>query len=90
MNKTDISAGLGVAAALAICCGGHLLLLALAGAGVAILTGQTLLIAAAGLVVAGLAVSVWRRFARSGGKACTPSGWRSRDERSTGMPASRQ
>lgn len=66
MNRTDVGMGAGMALLLAVCCGGKLLLLALATSGVAILTGQTLAIAAAAvLLLVATGLVVWRRRANA-------------------------
>ncbi len=64
MSKSDLGAGLGVAVALAVCCGSHLVIAAVAISGMAVLTGQTLAITVAALavVVAGGALA-WRSIA---------------------------
>lgn len=74
MSKSEVGAGLGVAALLAVCCGGHLLLLALVGSGLAILTGETVLIAAGVLVaLAAVGAYAWRRRAsQCATSTCTP------------------
>lgn len=60
-NRNDVGMGLGAALLLAVCCGGHLVLLALVGSGVALLTGQTLAIAAAAvLTLVAIGALVWR------------------------------
>ncbi|HYU19674.1 MAG TPA: hypothetical protein VEQ11_13375 [Chloroflexota bacterium] len=60
MNKTDAAAGFGMAAIMAICCAGPLLVLALPA--LALVTGQVVLIAAAAAVaVIVIAVFTWRR-----------------------------
>lgn len=61
MSKIEIGAGLGVAAVMAVCCAGPLLLLVLAGSGLAILTGQTVLIVAGVLLLGASVVYAWWR-----------------------------
>lgn len=62
MNKNDAGMGLGMAAIMAVCCGGHVLVLALAASGVALATGQTMLIVGSiALTVVALGVLAWRR-----------------------------
>ena len=64
MNKTDVGMGAGMVLLMAVCCGGKLILLAFATSGVAIFTGQTLVIAAAAvLLLVAIGLVVWRRRA---------------------------
>lgn len=71
MKKSDMGMGLGAAALLAVCCAGHLLLLMLAGSGLALLTGQTVVVAAAvALAVAAVSIYAWRRSRQCGEEAC--------------------
>jgi membrane protein implicated in regulation of membrane protease activity len=61
MKKTDTGIGIGLVALMAVCCGGHLLLL-LGLPILAALTGQVVLIAAALVIaVAAIAVVIGRR-----------------------------
>jgi hypothetical protein len=73
MNKPDAGIGMGLVAAIALCCGAHLLVLAIAAPTLALATGQSLLIAAS-IVVALLALGVflWRRSGRCRTAACPP------------------
>ena len=74
MNRTDAGMGAGVVLLLAVCCGGKLLLLALATSGVAILTGQTLAIAAVVvLLLVAIGLFVWRRRASACAVGAGPS-----------------
>ena len=69
MNKTDAASGVGMAAVMAICCAGPLLVLALPA--LALVTGQVVLIAAAAAVaVIVIGVFAWRR--RSAGCVAGP------------------
>lgn len=79
MKKSDVGVGLGMAAIMAVCCGGHLLLLAVAAPALAFLTGQTVLIAASiVLAISAVAAFVWRqRSARCAPGTCAPSVMRS-------------
>jgi hypothetical protein len=67
MRKGDFGMGLGMAALMAICCGGKLLLLAIAAPALALATGQTLLIVGAVVVsLLALGLLAWRRGPRLG------------------------
>lgn len=62
MNKTDTGMGAGMVLLMAVCCGAKLLLVGFGLSGLAILSGQTALIATAGVVtVAIVGFLVWRR-----------------------------
>ncbi len=74
MNKTDSSIGIGLIAAMAVCCGAKLLLLGFGLPVLALATGQMLLIAAAAVAaIAIVGIVIWqRRSARCASGACTP------------------
>ena len=60
IDSTDAGIGLGLASAVAICCGAKLLLVGLPA--LALLSGETLLVGAASAVaLVGAGVHVWRR-----------------------------
>jgi hypothetical protein len=60
MKRGDLGMGIGLAALLAVCCGGKLLLAIFAAPALALLTGQALVVAAA-TIVALLAVGIFLR-----------------------------
>ena len=73
-NKTETGVSVGLIAALAVCCGAKLLLLTFGLSGLAVLTGQTALIAVAGVVtIAVIGVLLWRRpSSECAGGSCPP------------------
>ena len=72
MNKSDTGLGLGLVAALAICCGAKLLIFGLPA--LALVTGEARLVLAAGVVALALVgVLIWRRRSSGCGIGpCTP------------------
>ncbi len=65
MKKNETGMSLGLIAALAICCGAKLLLLSFGLSGLALLTGETALIAAAvAVTIAVIGFVVWQRRSR--------------------------
>lgn len=65
MKKSDMKMGLGAAGLLAVCCAGHLLLLAIAGSGLALLTGQTaLIVVALAVTITVIGFFLWQRRSR--------------------------
>lgn len=74
MSKTDVGAGLGVAALIAICCAGPVLLLLGLPLLAALADQATLIAGAAALALAVVGVVVWRRRGREYTlHFCTPS-----------------
>jgi len=75
MSKSDLGVGLGMATAIAICCGAHLLVLAVAAWSVALLTGQIVVMAAAAALLLGIIGGyVWRRHSgRCPTRTCSPA-----------------